>query len=186
MPELGEGAPGGAGREVARVRGEAEPGGIICPRPGYRRLIFDIVAGELIAVAAVGDADPPRHRAAPDDVEGDGGGVEGRLPLGPEGSGNLAVIVHGQVADLKFSAPGPEVYLHGAVGNGHGPEGPGAEAVAAHGTDGRTKAGVEIMGLGRVRRSEVKLDLVDVQSDFRERAIVDVAVHPLVDAIHEA
>jgi hypothetical protein len=42
------------------------------------------------------------------------------------------------------------------------------------------------MDLRRVRRSEVKLDLIDVQSDFRERAAVDVAVYPLVDAIHEA
>ena len=86
---------------------------------------------------------------------------------------------------MKLGRSGPRVDLDIAIWNGSRPERPSAEAIAAGIANRRTKAGVEIMNLGR-EVSKVKLTLKDVESDLRESSSVQVAVHSQVDSLHEA
>jgi hypothetical protein len=52
------------------------------------------------------------------------------------------------------------------------------------GIDGRTKARIEIMNLGRVI-NKVKLTLIEVESDQRESPGMEVSIHSLEDAPYE-
>src|SRR5262249_35460682 len=104
LPDLGEevqgygdavhaGDLGYAGREVARVRGEAESRRVF-PRRGGGCLFSLNWAGEPFRRLLGGD--PPRHGAAPDDVEGDGGREIPGLPGRPQG-GEVALAARGVV-----------------------------------------------------------------------------------------
>jgi hypothetical protein len=84
------------------------------------------------------------------------------------------------VVNVHLGRPCRQVDLHVAVGNGHSPDDP------AHVMEIASKARVEIVGLGRVWQRKVKLTLIGVQSDQGEGAAVQVAVHPAVNALHEA
>src|SRR5262249_25855984 len=113
---------------------------------------------------------------APNHVEGDG---RVNLRAIRQGVGQIEVIFDREVLDVHLRPSRPEVDLNVAVRNGQGPKG---AAVAGH---GRAEAGVEIMNLGRVF-GKVKLSLIDVESDEGEGAVVNVSIHPLVDAPDEA
>src|SRR5262249_1286763 len=130
-----------------------------------------IVSRVVVGERTFQDADPARDRSVPDHVEGHHGRIERRLEIGSEGNLLGARISQVEVLDVHLGPSVGKLNRHVAVRNGCGPEGPGTEAVAAGGTNLRTKAWVKFVKLRALRlRGE------DVQSDFGKGAMLDAPI----------
>src|SRR5207248_1361492 len=123
------------------------------------------------AVGSVTDVDTARHRAAPDDVEGDGGiyvgAQRGRV-------GEVEVVLDVEVVNVQLGISASRMDHDAVVRKGHGPE---------HVLGGEAR--VEVMGLSR-EVDKVKLTLKGVHSDLGKGAVVESSIHSSVDPLHEA
>ena len=97
----------------------------------------------------------------------------------------MVIKLIGEVVDVQLGRPSLQVDLHVAVWNGGDPKDPVAEAITPDVTNGRTKARVEIMDLIR-KGCQVRLTWIEVESDFDESTLVQIAVQPPVGPLHEA
>src|SRR5262249_6994143 len=96
------------------------------------------------------------------------------------------IIQHGEIADVHLRLPCSRVGLHIAIGDNGGPKDVRAEPVAAvHGADLGTVARGDVVSEIDVIY-EVRLTSINVQSYFNERALIEIAIQRLVNALHEA